>query len=64
MTSKGKILVPGSEYLLEERKKTVMVKKKPQVDYEFLIDLKDNGESEENKAAEETKQATNGVAGA
>ena len=46
MTSKGKILVPGSEYVLEERKKTVMVKKKPQVDYEFLIDLKDNGENE------------------
>ena len=58
MTSKGKILVPGSEYVLEERKKTVMVKKKPQVDYEFLIDLKDNGENEERP--EETKQATNG----
>lgn len=58
MTSKGKILAPGSEYVIEERKKTVMVKKKPQVDYEFLIDLKDNGENEERP--EETKQATNG----
>ena len=43
LTSKGKILTEKSKYELEERKKTVMVKKKPVVDYEYLIDLKEDG---------------------